>query len=210
MKKQYSDLIFNKIKMLEFRNKIPSHLKENDRVYIYETKSQGCGMVVGYFIVDKINKIKHSKLGTYIYMDFYANLFCDDNIKHLIKKAKSINLINCYNDLVCDYCLMENYLDEMLETNRPPDIDFLHMNPIEFKKYEMKKNQQKKFLNDCDDWLRKIGFFNEFDESYWEYEIRIKDAIKFTETIPITNFKLNNGHYLKVAPQSFCYTITMI
>ena len=206
IKKQYSDLIFNKTKPIEFRNRLPK-LEKDDKVYIYETKSQGCGKVVGYFIVDSTKKIKHNKIGTYIYMDLYADLFCDEETKRLVHKAKSINLENHYNDLVTSYLFMEDCLDEMLKTNNPPRIyDSYYLKNDNFRKLQQLEQKQTCFLSDCDEWLRKIGFYDDYDYSNWEYEIRIKDVFKFEKPIDITCFQLRNGNYLKSAPQSFCYT----
>ena len=206
IKKQYSDLIFNKTKPIEFRNVCPK-LEENDKVFIYETKNGGCGKVVGYFLVDEIKKIPFSKVGTYLFMDIYANLFCDDETKNMVNKAKQIDLEDCYNDFVLSYLFMDKYLDKMLKTHKPISINFYAFNSNDWKNYSELEKKTRKFLDDCDNWLYKIGFYNSYDYSDWKYQINIKDAIKFENPMDITQFQLKNGKFLNKAPQSFCYTL---
>lgn len=202
--KNFSDLIFNKTKPMEFRNVLPK-IEVGDKIFIYETKKHGCGMVVGYFTVKSFGKIPHSKVGTYIYIDTYADMFCDDETKRLIKKAKSIELKGYYNSLTLDYIFMEDKLDFMLETHTCPKTDF-SLSREEWLKENAAREKNHKLSEDCDNWLSKIGFYDEYDEANWKYHIWVDKVEKFDTPIPITEFSLLDGRPLKAAPQSFCYT----
>ena len=161
-------------------------------------------MVIGYFVVKETREIPHNKIGTYIYMDLYAKMFCDEETQNQINKAKKINLNGYDNSLVLSCLFRDDCLNEMMETHLPPS-NFIPMNSQQIKEFNDIKKKQDNFCSNCDTWLTKIGFYNEYDESLWKYEILIDDVVRFKTPIPITNFKLQNGNYLKRAPQSFCY-----
>lgn len=203
IEKKYSDLILSGYKNIEFRNVLVK-LEKDDKVYIYETKKNGCGMIVGYFIVDKIEEIKKNKIGTYNFMVDYAKKFSNKEIIEHIEKASKINLKNHYNCYVLSWLFNEKIIDYMLLTGDVVNIK----ETLEGGKFEDNnefKQKREKFCDDCDDWLKNIGYYNDFDEAYWKYKIYIKKAIKITP-MPITEFHLLNGKKINRAPQSFCYT----
>ena len=204
MKKEYVDLIFNGIKPFDFRNVCPK-LDEGDKVYLYETKSFGCGKVVGYFIVQNISEIPHSKIGTYLYIDTYAKMFCDEKIQESVNKAKQVEFENYYNSYVLEFLFMDELIEEMIKTHKPPVIDVWKMNKDEMKEYNQIKQKQTDFCQTCDEWLKKIGFYNEYDESTWKYQINIKNVVKFEKPIDVNKFQLRNGKFIKRGPQNFYY-----
>ena len=210
IKKQYSNLIFNGIKPYEFRNKIPNNLNIGDIIFVYETKTTGCGKVIGYFEVAAINKIdrKLSKVGTYYHMDDYARMFCDVETQNMINKAKEISVNGYNNAIVLSYLFQDEKLDYMLKHKKLPERIFLPTKTKEYKEYNLAKEKEDKFCYECDKWLTSIGYYNRDDESTWKYEITIKNPTLFKEPIEITKFKTkeNNGEFVKVAPQGFCYT----
>lgn len=206
--KQYSDRIFDKSKPYEFRNRVPK-LEKGNKVFVYETKKNGCGMVVGFFTVEAIEEIQHSKLGAYQYVSEYAHRYYDKEIQRLVDKAMTIHLKDCADDLVLCYIFMEDCLDEMLRTNRPPDESFQKHLYEDMKGYMETKRKQREFIEGCDDWLKEIGYYNleGGDYSNWKYRIKIADICKYEKPKPITDFLNRNGEKIMKAPQSFCYTI---
>lgn len=208
--KKYADKIFDKTKPVEFRHRLPN-IEIGDKIYVYETKKNGCGKIVGYFTVKNTNEINPAKMGTYMYMKVYADMFFDLETQRLVNKALTIDLKDCYNDLVISYLFMEECLDEMLKTKRPPETSD-NMILYDINKYLKLKKKQNNFLNGCDNWLRDIGFYNEIggDSSNWEYEIWIDKVEKFENPIPITEFCNKNREKIQKAPQSYCYTLTDI
>lgn len=206
--KKYSDRIFSGLKPYEFRNRVPK-LEKYDKVFVYETKKYGCGMVVGYFTVKDVEKIQHHKLGAYGYLSDYVHRYYNEEVQQLVDKAMTIDLNNCDNSLVLSYFLMEDCLDEMLKTKRPPENSFNNMLFYRMSEYNQAKKLQTEIIESCDDWLRDMGFYNtEFGEkSEWEYRIVIADTCKYNNPIPITDFLNKDGNSIKKAPQSFCYTI---
>ena len=204
IKKEYADLIFNEIKPFDFRNVCPN-LDDGDKVYLYEIKSSGCGKVVGYFIVENISKIPHSKIGTYLYIDTYAKMFCDEKIQESVNKAKQVEFEDYYNSYVLDFLFKDDLIEEMIKTHKPPIIDYWKMNQDEMKEYNLIKQKQTDFCQTCDEWLKKIGFYNEYDESTWKYQINIKNVVKFEKPIDVNKFQLRNGNYITNGPQNFYY-----
>lgn len=207
--KEYSDRIFSGLKPYEFRNKVPK-LEKYDKVFVYETKKKGCGMIVGYFTVKVVEKITHHKLGAYLYASEYAHRYYNEDIQKLVDKAMTIDLKNCDNSLVLYYLFMEEFLDEMLRTKRPPEEEnYFHYMRDNFSEYNRKKELQTSFIEGCDEWLKNIGFYNtDFGgKSDWNYRIVIAGTCKYENPIPITEFQNAKGLSIKKAPQSFCYTI---
>lgn len=162
-------------------------------------------MVVGYFVVEKIEEIKQSKVGTYNFMVDYAKKFCNqEDLEHILKASK-INLKNYSNSYVLSWLFNEKIIDYMLLNSEPVDIEQTMIDGEFFDSNEIDKKRNN-FCNKCDDWLRNIGYYNESDEAFWKYKIYIKEAVKTTPTL-ITEFSLLNGNKLKKAPQSFYYTL---
>ena len=79
------------------------------------------------------------------------------------------------------------------------------MNQDEMKEYNLIKQKQTDFCQTCDEWLKKIGFYNEYDESTWKYQINIKNVVKFEKPIDVNKFQLRNGNYITNGPQNFYY-----
>lgn len=212
IKKQYARLIFDKTKPFEFRNHIPKNLNIGDIVFVYETKTSGCGKVIGYFEVANIKKINYkcTRVGTYLYMDTYAKMFCDKEVSSMIEKAKRLKIENYYDSFVLSYLFQDEALD-YIEKNKqiPPEQEniFFYWNASkeEKEKYDIARQKSREFCDNCDEWLTNIGFYQN-DEASWKYEIAIKNATLFKEPIAIQSFLDQKDLFIKVAPQSFCYT----
>lgn len=204
MSKEYIDLIFNGKKPFDFKNVSPN-LKEDDKVYLFDSLQK---KVRGYYTVKDISEInyKELKIGTYLFIDTFAKMFCDEKIQKSVNKAKQVEFENHYNSYVLEFLFMDDLIEEMIKTHKPPVIDVWKMNQDEMKEYNLIKQKQTDFLSYCDNWLRQIGFYNYYgDESTWTYKIDIKKVVKFEQPIDVNKFQKMNGAYLKTAPKNFCY-----
>lgn len=206
--KKYADLILSGEKTMEFRNR-KTKLKDGDKVYIYETKKNGCGKIVGYFICGETIEIPKHKVGTYNFLLKYAKKNCSKEDIEAIEKAMTIDLINYDNSLVLDYVFDDEIISYMQKYKEPPDFEtnysIFYNN---HHRYVENDTKRKKLYDDVDKWLRKIGYYNEYDETYWKYYIEIKAYKKFDEPLSINNFQLCDGKTIEKAPQSYCYTKT--
>ena len=203
MQKEYIDLIFNGKKPFDFKNVSPK-LKEDDKVYLFDSSQK---KVRGYYTVKDISEINHKKLkiGTYLFIDTFAKMFCDEKIQKSVNKAKQVEFEDYYNSYVLEFLFMDDLIEEMIKTHKPPVQDFWKMNKEEMKEYNLIKKMQTEFLSYCDNWLTQIGFYNEYDESTWKYKIDIKKVVKFEQPLDINQFQKMNGTYLKTNPKNFCY-----
>lgn len=204
--KKFSDLIFDGTKPWEFRN-IRTKLEAGDKVYIYETKSGGCGKVVGYFVVDYIKEVsKSSKLGCYHFLVEYAERYLQKEDVEQAKKATGIDMSESgYNPaLVLMYLYFDEELDYVKENKKPPSSSRRFEDMVE---YDRKKKKAIELTEGCDEWLNQMGFYNKWDESTWKYQIRIREAVRFAEPVSITEFKRMDGTCIGRAPQSFCYCV---
>ena len=203
MSKEYIDLIFNGKKPFDFKNVSPK-LKEDDKVYLFDSSQK---KVRGYYTVKDISEINHKKIkiGTYLFIDTFAKIFCDEKIQKSVNKAKQVEFENYYNSYVLEFLFMDDLIEEMIKTHKPPVIDYWKMNKEEMKAYNQIKQKQTDFLSYCDNWLTQIGFYNEYDESIWKYQINIKNVVKFEKPIDVNKFQLRNGNYITNGPQNFYY-----
>jgi hypothetical protein len=62
-----------------------------------------------------------------------------------------------------------------------------------------------KCIGECDDWLMKIGFYNDCDESYYKYGIVLKDAVRYDVPKELSEFIGANGEKITRPPQSYMY-----
>ncbi len=207
--KNYSDLIFTGEKDIEFR-KIKTRLKSGDKVYVYETKKNGCGKVVGYFIIDRVWEVPKVKIATYNFIYHYASKFSNKETLDMVKKALSIELKEYNNCLVLNYLFDDEALNFMLSNGRPYDSNELLLRHIS-KMTELSKinDIRWKFLDDVDGYLYKMGAYDG-DEFNYNYAYFIKDFYKFDIPVDISFFKNLEGKEILKAPQSFCYTVTNI
>lgn len=207
--KNYSDLIFTGEKDIEFR-KIKTRLKSGDKVYVYETKKNGCGKIVGYFIIDRVWEVPKVKVATYNFIYHYASKFSDKETLEMVKKALSIELKEYNNCLVLNYLFDDEALNFMLCNGRPYDSDELLLRHMS-KMTELSKinDIRWKFLDDVDGYLYKMGAYDG-DEFNYNFAYFIKDFCKFDIPLDISEFNNLEGKEIFKAPQSFCYTITDI
>ena len=61
------------------------------------------------------------------------------------------------------------------------------------------------YIRECDDWLKKIGYYNDCEESYYKYGIVLTNITKFDTPISINDINDKNGDPIKTAPQSWMY-----
>ena len=163
--------------------------------------------VRGYYTVKDISEINHKelKIGTYLFIDTFAKMFCDEKIQKSVNKAKQVEFENHYNSYVLEFLFMDDLIEEMIKTHKPPVIDVWKMNQDEMKEYNQMRQKQTDFCQACDEWLTQIGFYNEYDESIWKYQINIKNVVKFEKPIDVNKFQLRNGNYITNGPQNFYY-----
>lgn len=212
IKKNYSDLIFDGTKDFEFRNKLVK-VENGDKVYIYETKEKGCGKVVGYFVVDEIKEIPKTKLGAYNFTLHYAKKHCDEETISEIEKTLKIKIPDYNISFILHYLFDDTMLKYIEEHNSPPDFEwYLAREESKEEALKEKKSREKrdKLIQDIDNYLYQIGYYNDSGEAYWKYMIKIKSYHRFENPLDISLFRLLNGKILEKAPQSYCYTSTNI
>jgi predicted transcriptional regulator len=198
--------IFNREKFLEFRHSIGKNIEVGDTVYMYETYfNKGRKKVVGEFAISSIDRIDRTKsrIGCYHFLKTYVtNILEDKEILDILERAYKINLKDYYNDLVLDCMFFPEALSYMEKHEEPMPTELIDYSSVEYSESRKKAN---KLMKDCDDWLRSIGYYNEYDESFYDYAIGIANPIQYSKPIDITQFELTSGKKLTRAPQSWCY-----
>lgn len=164
------------------------------------------GKIVGEFKIKDIVNIPKSKAGAYPFLLYYAeNILKDKESVKAIEKIYDIRLNNYNDSLKLYYIFNPEALEMINKTNK--SVDFSSMTREEYFKYKEKEEKSMKIWEDCDNWLRSIGFYNENDESFYKNYIEIHDYVKYKKPFELSEFKNQKGEVIKKAPQSWCYTI---
>lgn len=214
--KQWSQMILSGEKPIEFRTKLPNDFKSGDKIYIYETaRYGGARAIVGECVVDYIipvlSSIKNNKwpiYGAYPFIDYYFEHIKGDKdiAEHYRKLKKEFDTYENYRyGFILNYAFCEEELESLRTTGSL--IDTFKIFDYDLVKKIIDKNDiGNKRIEECDKWLSKIGYYNEFDETYYQYGIVLKDVIKYDTPIPTTEFLDRNGNPIQRAPQSWMYT----
>lgn len=205
---EFTKLIFDGTKSLEFRNSIGNKIQTGDRIHVYETKkNHGAGAVIGYFTIKDIKKIPYHKTGTYFILPYYVEKFGTEEDKNTVKSAMGISLNDYDESIVLNYLYDQKSLDYMKTTHEVPDIlsnMYRGYSPARFNQLHEKAD---KLCKACDAWAKQIGYYDLDDSSYWKYAIEITNPKKYDSGKPISDFQNSMGEVIKRAPQSWCYTI---
>ena len=189
-------------KPFEFKTRLPKALKEGDKVYIYEPKrNKGCGQVIGEFTAGKIFKCDYP-MGAFPFISYFCeHVVQNSDYARKFDKAFNTEMRGYKQGYIMKYALDEESVDHIAKYGVPPDlVDYL------YDKERYSKIEESQMIWEwCDDWLRKIGFYNEFGESFYEYAITVVDPVLYDTPKPITDFHKEDGSVVEKAPQSFMY-----
>ena len=189
-------------KTFEFRTRLPKDLKTGTKVYIYEPVSKnGCGKVVGEFTVGKIINCDYP-FGAYPFMyHFCKYMLKDDAYAAKYLEAFNTELHGYKKGYILKYALDEESMDHIKKYGTPPDIvDYLY-DKVRTEKLDESENIWKW----ADEWLRKIGFYDEFGHSDYKFAYEVVNPIRYDTPRDLTSFTKRDGTVLSKAPQSFCY-----
>ena len=204
--KKWADKIFDGSKTLEFRKKIGKDFKVGDIVYIYETgKNGGKKQVVGDFTIKSIVRIDQSSgCGTYDLLPYYCeNIIRDFEALEAVKKAYAIELPNYKDSIKLSYIYNINFLESLRDTDNFPFL--LNLSREEQRAYYDGQEKTKKLIDSCEDWLRDIGYYNEFEETYYNYYLEIENVHKYDMSLNLNAFLNKEKEPIITAPQSWCY-----
>lgn len=225
VKNKWTSLIKNNEKCYEFRKKLPKHLNINDKIYIYETGyKNGSKKVIGEAIVKKIIPIAvaetNSRLGCYPFLKFFINniaVFDSEEEKEIVKtnidKIYKTNITGYYQESMLHFLFLTEHLDNMIKKDNPDAINIYNMikkdNQEDFENYRKMKFKAQLLLEQCDNWLNKMGFYYsegyQDDETSWKYAIYFENFKLYSKPKDINQFINSNNKNLTVAPQSWCY-----
>lgn len=214
--RHWSNMIFDGKKPLEFRTKLPNDISIGDTIYIYETaKHGGARAVVGKCKIKNIINVlrddgKWPTFGCYPFIDYFCeHIKKDEKSAKIYRDVKAEFLYkfeNYKHGYIIDFAFCEEELEHIRKCGKPIDLwqiaDYDKVQSI-LKKNEISHN----LIKECDDWLTKIGFYNECLESYYKYAFVLDEIEKFDKPILITDFLDKNNNPISRPPQSWMYTL---
>ena len=189
-------------KPFEFKVLFPTELKEGDKVYIYEPKKhRGCGKVIGHFTVGPVLNC-NTPFGAVFAIEYFCReILHNEEYADKFKKAISTELPGYKKGYVLKYALDPKSMDHIKKYGTPPDIvDYL---------YDKERTRNLDDSEDvwklCDEWLSKIGFYDQFGSSPYNYAITVTDYVQYDTPVALSSFTRPNGQTVETAPQSFMY-----
>lgn len=211
--KVWADMIFDGKKPIEFRTRLPKNFSIGDKIYIYETaKRGGSRKVVGFATVKDIIEVlskdgRWPMFGAYPFIDFYFENIKGDKEKaeHYRKLKEEFDKYTQYKyGFILGYAFSELELSCLRETGCFVDTwKIFDMNIV--RKVINDNTTSENYIRECDDWLKKIGYYNDCEESYYKYGIVLTNITKFDTPISINDINDKNGDPIKTAPQSWMY-----
>lgn len=202
--KPYTDMIFNGTKMMEFRKRIGKDVHCGDTIYVYETKkNSGSGSVIGSVKIKNIIPIPKVKVGTYFLLPYFVEKYGTEEEKETVKRVMRIKFNGYNSSLALSYLFQTDALSYIEENKVPPSPWPLYGSSL--KEYNEAKHKEGDLCTRCDEWGKKIGFYNQYDESDWKITILLENPVLFKTPKKIEEFRGRNGNRLTRAPQSWCY-----
>jgi predicted transcriptional regulator len=208
-------MILSGKKTIEFRSMLPKDFKSGDKIYLYETsKNGGSKKIVGECEVDYIINVlskdgKWPTFGCYPFLEYYfQNIKNDSYVANQYGKIKSEfeNKVTKYkHGYVVKYAFSEENLDSLRKHGEVIDLWNI-ANFTVVQKYLKDIEKSEEYLKECDEWLTKIGFYDETLESTYKYGIVLKNIMKYDKPKEISDFIDRNDNNIKKAPQSWMYT----
>lgn len=194
-------------KPIEFRNNIGKNFNIGETIYLYESgKNNGQKKIVGEVKIKDIKSIPKSKVGTYGMIEYYANnIITDKKLRDTIMYAYNYDLPNYDKNYRLDWMFLPWVLDELKTKDKLPDL--FGMPQAERNDFFKKQKKAQQIQEECDDWLRSIGYYNEYDETFYKNYIVLENPIKYSTPLELSDFKNLAGEDIKRAPQSWCYAI---
>ena len=216
--KEHTEKIFLGLKPFEFRKSLPKDFGVGKKIYIYETsKSGGCKKVVGeaivsdyFYLLDKDGK--WPCYGPYNFIEYYLEkVKGDSETADRYKRVKNefADKFEKYKyGFIIQYALCDEELENIRKTGSPIDTWKLvgtYSSNLLLSKILNDIERSNKIIQECDEWLEKQGFYNEYCESYWKYAIELSNIKKYDKPILLSEFNDKNGNPIKRAPQGWMY-----
>ena len=212
--KKWSNKIFDLTKPIEFRTKLPKDLKQNTKIYIYETsKNDGCQKVIGECRVDYIINVlspegKWPFVGCCPFLEYYFYNIKKDfetaRVYENVRKRFENKSTNYKYGYVFQYAFSEENLKSIEETGSAIDT-FTILNFNEVKKLLDDIDISDKHMKEVDNWLTSIGFYDEYDETNYRYGIVLIYVVKYNTPLSLDNFVNKDGQTVVRPPQSYMY-----
>lgn len=213
--KHWSDMILNGEKTLEFRTSLPNELHGGDKIYFYETKKHGgCGMVVGYATLKGTHFIDQSRrrIGPdpFLFLYWAKYIAKDDELVGKLRQIGHFDIPGYYRGTIYGFLFFDEAVKDAIDYRRYPKDKVNALRATDLKKYLSAEEKTRQAINGCDNWLSKIGYYDENGISIYTQCLDLCDPIRLVSPQPISAFQRKDGAYFKSAPQGFLYTTTQM
>lgn len=205
--KHWTDMILSGEKPFEFRGRPWKKIEVGDKFYLYESKKHGgAGMVVGEATIEKIIPIVFSLSPQRDTFHYWAEHIVNrPDIVAAVDKIGDFRMSHYKDGYIYTFMLCDPILDYILVHDELPPtyntIRDLFLHPELYQSMDLAR----KAIQEYDEWMHRIGFWNEYGESTYTIAYQLKDPIRYKKAKPVTMFCGSDGKPITKAPQSFQY-----
>lgn len=211
-----SQMILSGEKTIDFRKQRPKHLNTDDTIYIYESgRNHGAKAVVGQCRLQEIipicgenGKEPFPAFGAYTPMLYFLkqikkDIVLHDRVKQIFDQYDPILTKRYKRGYILEFLFSpEDLLN--IKTNGEPVDTWKLMNQQAWHILEQRK-KARELIQECDEWLTHIGFYNEYGESQYRFMLLLSDPVTYEKPISINKFRTLNNKPLSHPPQSYLY-----
>ena len=204
------DKIIECKKSFEFRTKLPKELQTGTKIYVYEPlKRGGCKKIVGEFTVGKILDCAYP-IGAYPFMPYFCkNILNNETYAEKFEIALNTPMPHYKKGSAVRFALDEDAIKYIQDTGEWPKLFNEYLEHSQINVNWKKIEETSKVIGQCDEWLIKMGFYNDMLESNYKYALEILNPIKYDEPKELHEFKKLDGNSVLKAPQGFIYVQTI-
>jgi hypothetical protein len=189
-------------RILFFCSRIPKHIDIWDTAFIRDKNG-----IIGRGEITSFDKIHNpSRMGYYPFVDYYVEyVLKDPELLKLVKRAKEVKFKSTDCSVPLDYVFSEKYFPYIEKYKKYPDIEDFHntfksaQSEKEFLSLCNEKEKANNLMKDCDEWLKNMGYYDDYGESksdisYIEIANIVKTSLDFSSFELSNNRKVSHNH----------------
>lgn len=205
----WAQMILNGRKPFEFRKKPWKQVQIGDKLYLYETKRfGGRGKVVGEATIAELISMEFSpppEPKTFLY--WAKHIAKREDLVRGIEEIESIRVRNYKDGFVYRFALCDPIRKEIIRTHRLPSSYNTFFDRSVYPERYQKITEATRLILQYDEWLRQMGFWNDFGETDYRVAYRLENPIQYSEPKSIHEFCGLDGKPIQAHPQSGIYVL---
>lgn len=208
--KHWTDMIFSGEKPFEFRTKPIKRLYVGDKIFFYEPKKTGSGKVTGEAVVEKIIPLLFKQSPQQETFRYWAeHIKKDHSLVEAIDRIGRFRMSRYKDGYIYHFMFSKPMIEYIMANDElPPAFNSLQ-HRIAYPEIYQEMELARERITEYDDWMQKIGFWQEDGTSCYTVAYQLKNAVFFASADyqEIQDFLDQRGKPLQRPPQSYQYVL---